>query len=260
MKYSVREYATTSDGVELDAALGRIAQRRRQIDDEGFGKVDAENPADVLDYLQKSNARLPSHLQELGQQDVCDGLVLQVWLWWEDRRREYNLLTAGRRFGVPLSQLGAPLGLGSAVRSANGNRRRGVQDRIDRLAALLECGRPDGERTRDARRVDRERSAAVEPEVAWLAKHSERVKAVAGGLLAHYDLADEEAAGYLVEVRRDLREESWTPGSLVWMGLAAAALRVSPGVMGLGPRHAVHRALKDVEDLRSAFAGLRHAG
>jgi hypothetical protein len=246
--------------VEVDAALNRIAARRRQIDDERFGQVDADDPAAVLDYLRTHGGRLPRDLEDMARKDVDDGLVLVVWLWWEDRRREYELLLAGVRLGMPLSQLGAPLGLGSRVQSPDGNRRRGVQDRIDRLAALLKYDRPDARITREARRVDQERTAPGDPQAVWLRKHGEWVSAVAARLLAYYDLADEEAAEYLVEVRHDWREESWTPGSLVWMGLAAAALRVSPGVVGLGDRHGVQRALKDVEDLRTAFAELSDAG
>jgi hypothetical protein len=66
----------------------------------------------------------------------------------------------------------------------------------------------------------------------------------------------DEVAEYLVEVRRDWREDAWTPGSLVWMGLAAAALQVAPAVLETGSGHAVHRAIKEAHELGTVFAGL----
>jgi hypothetical protein len=193
------------DPAELAAALDRIAHRHAKINDEQFGRVDREDPAEVLDYLGKQHTRIARIARWVAQADVCDGLVLHVWIWWEDRRREYRLLTAGVDLGLPLSQLGSPLGLGTRVRSTRGNKRQGAQDRIDRLKALLEYDRPDATLTREARRAEREVAEKADPQAAWLARHTELVATTAARLLAYVDLADDAAAEDLVEVHPDQR-------------------------------------------------------
>jgi hypothetical protein len=245
---------------EMDAAITRIASRHRKIDDELFANVDLDKPADVLDYLRKHLTRIARIVRWVAQADVSDALILHVWNWWEDRRREHELLMAGKRLGLPLSQLGSPLGIGSRVQSDRGNRRRGTQDRLDRLEALLRFDRPDAELVREARRVDQAADEQANEQTTWLVKHRAWMASTAAALLAYAHLADEDAAEDLAAVRDHWREDRWTPGALVWMGMATAALRASERVIELGPRHGVHRALKAVDELRVAFAELRDHG
>lgn len=263
---------------ERDAAVDRIVKRHVKVEDPQFGSVDVDRPADLLEYIHRQTV---AHVQNLAPghlrlprwvivHDVDDGLVLHNWNRAEELRRERDLLRGGIALGIPLSQLGAPLGLGSRVRSIDGNRRQGVQDRLDRLEALLEYDRPDASITRAARRVAREtadRKAAGErdPQNAWLHANASWISSVAAQLLAAEPFADDATAELLVEVRHDWRDGEWTPGSLVWLSMAAQALRVSSFVdksntvryvADLGATHRVHRAIKGVEDLRSAFTHL----
>ncbi|MDT7703001.1 MAG: hypothetical protein QOJ30_5326, partial [Pseudonocardiales bacterium] len=97
-------------------------------------------PRDVLDYLaRRGPAGIP---RWVAAADTADALILSTWCWWDDRRREHRLLRTGRSLGLSLSELGAPLGITT---------RRGTQDRIDRLDALLRYDRPDEQLTRAAR-------------------------------------------------------------------------------------------------------------
>lgn len=273
------ELAALTTRPELDAATARIVRRHLKVEDAGLGSVDVDKPTDLLGYIHRqtsvhvhgtASARTPIP-RWVVQADVTDGLVLHSWDRAEAVRRERDLLRDGVALGIPLSQLGAPLGLGSRVRSERGNRRQGVQDRLDRLEALLRYDRPDAKITRAARRVAREaaaRSAAGEqdPQAAWLRANSSWISQVAAALLALEPLADDEAAEMLVEVRHDWSDGAWTPGSLVWLGMAAQALRVSSFVekstgtvryvADLGATHRAHRAIKAVEDLRAAFTQL----
>jgi hypothetical protein len=263
---------------ELDAAIDRIEKRHLKVEDPRFGSVDVSRPAELLEYIHRQTvehvgnlvsgaARLPRWVVV---HDVDDGLVLHNWNRAQEQRRERDLLRDGITLGIPLSQLGAPLGLGSRIRSADGNRRQGVQDRLDRLEALLKFDRPDASITRAARRVAREtaeRKAAGEhdPQTAWLHANASWISGVAAQLLALEPFADDAAAELLVEVRHDWRDGEWTPGSLVWMSMAAQALRVSSFVdksntvryvADLGATHRAHRTIKAVEDLRAAFTQL----
>jgi hypothetical protein len=228
---------------ELTAALDRIAERHARADDEIFARIDSENPADVLGFLVKNLHLLPPDIKEA---DVRDALILNGWMWWEDVRREHALLVAGVAAGVPLGELGARLGVTD----------EGVQNRIDRGTALLRFDRPDASLAREARRTERDQADRSAAACTWIGEHEEWVAATAARLVSYGSLCDEEAGEWMEEVARDWKDRTFTPTTLTLMGLAAAALRVSPDVLNQPPQHAVHRAIRHVHDLRTQFARL----
>lgn len=227
---------------ELRGSLHRIIARRLKIEDPHLEELatdpDQADPREVLDYLLRRSG--PSVPRWVRQADVTDGLVLNVWLWWEDRRREAALLRAGVRLGLFATQLGAPLGITS---------RQGVPDRLARLEALLKYDRPDETLTREARRVDGEQDQRHR----WVRDHQAELAAVAGNLLAA--AARFEVTGeWLEELDADHSAGAWSPASLGVLGLAVAEVRTAPAVTELESTHNVHRAILAAEDLRARFA------
>jgi hypothetical protein len=247
---------------ELAAAVERIARRHDRIDDSRRSAMGTE-PRDVLDYLA---ARSPAGIPRwVAAADTADALILSTWCWWDDRRRELRLLRTGRSLGLSLSELGAPLGITT---------RRGTQDRIDRLDALLRYDRPDEQLTRDARRAARNRDARQD----WIDAHRDEIRAVLAGFLAQarrfadavapeehegrpdvepgdVDLPSAGAGEWLDELTADYDADDLTPATLAVAGLAAAELRTAPAVLGLDPRHRLHTALREVEAMRARYAG-----
>lgn len=225
------------DRREIDAALARIGNRRIKIGDESWSAVDQESPAAVLDYLLD---RPPRGAAWVKQADVNDGLVINVWLWWEDRRRELRLLKRGVAEGIPRSQLGSARGIGS----------QGIQDRIDALEALLERGRPDAKIIRLRRALDKELLATATPREKWLNRHRDWISEVAGKLVAHAsDIANDDTYAVLLDVKRDLREDTLSSETITMMALTVEYLRAQPEVIRLGAQHRLKRACKAVDDL-----------
>jgi hypothetical protein len=247
---------------ELAAALHRIARRHDRIDDPRRSAMGSE-PRDVLDYLAgRGAAGIP---RWVAAADTADALILHTWCWWDERRREHRLLRTGRTLGLSLAELGAPLGITT---------RRGTQDRLDRLDALLTYDRPDEQLTRTARREDRARDARQ----LWIDTHRDEVRAVLAGFLAQarrvFDAApptddgvdpeigpDTDASGdpmgergWLDELAADYAADHMTPATLAVAGLAVAELRATPGVLSLDPRHRLHAVLRDVNALRARMA------
>lgn len=214
------------------------------------------DPRDVLDYLAaRGVAGIP---RWVAAADTADALVLHTWCWWDDRRREHRLLRSGRSLGLSLAELGAPLGITT---------RRGTQDRIDRLDALLRYDRPDEQLSRTARREAKARDARQ----VWIDDHRNDVGAVLAGFLAqarrfldHVAPHELEAAGddppsagageWLDELAADYTGDAITPATLAVAGLAAAELRTTPAVLALDPRHRLHTALREVDALRARLA------
>jgi hypothetical protein len=125
-----------STAAEVDATISRITRRHAKVDDPHREQLGTD-PRDVLDYLREHDGpHLPRWVR---QADISDALTLHVWLWWDDRRRLHRTLSTGKRLGLFLTQLGAPLGIRSA---------QGTQDLLDRLTALLRYDRPDEQLTR----------------------------------------------------------------------------------------------------------------
>jgi hypothetical protein len=113
---------------ERDAALRRITDRHLRREDNRWSEAnsDSETAAyEVLGYLRRRHTQLPGGL---AADDVWDELVLSAWVYWDQRRRERELLHRGRRLGLSLAELGRYLGIGT---------RQGMRDYLDRLDALL---------------------------------------------------------------------------------------------------------------------------
>lgn len=236
---------------ELVHTIARIVNRRLKVDD-----PDAEllpdpaqaDPREVLDYLHK-HTRAPGWVLDA---DVCDALTLNVWLWWEDRRRELAWLKRGKQRGLFLSQLGSPLGITS---------RTGVNDRIDRLEALLRFDRPDEKLTREARRVARLDQFQGAAEGEWIRDHNRELGEVAEALLdaaERYGPLDDEDRQWLDELAVDLRDDAFSPASMAVLGMAAAEVRTCPRVLALDSTrpYAVHHVLNRVDQLRAEFADI----
>ena len=234
---------------ELGVSIVRIARRRAKVDDPRREKLPDSpdsDPCEVLDYLRKySGSDIPRWVL---QADVCDALILNNWLWWEDRRRELHFLKAGRDRGLFLSQLGAQVGVG----------KQGVLDRIDRLEALLRYDRPDEKIARASRRAERERRERLPVEDAWLAARRNELRAVMTGLVDQADRFAVEEREWVDELEIDQRHDDFTPATMVILGLATAELRAAPAVLGLDSSrpYAVHAVLARADHLRSQFAEL----
>jgi hypothetical protein len=125
---------------ERDAALARIADRHLRRDDTRWSEAgsDGDNAArDVLDYLRRHHARMP---KVVAGEDALDELVLAAWVWWDERRRERELLRRARSYEHSLAEIGAFLGLAT---------RQATYEYLDRLDALLEAH--DGDQPRQQR-------------------------------------------------------------------------------------------------------------
>jgi hypothetical protein len=113
---------------ERDTALARIAARHLRREDTRWSEANADSDTaayDVLAYLRRRHAQLPIGL---AADDIWDELVLSAWVYWDQRRRERELLHRARCYGLSLSELGRYLGIAT---------RQGMRDYIDRLDALL---------------------------------------------------------------------------------------------------------------------------
>jgi hypothetical protein len=112
---------------ERDAALKRIADRHLKSEDIRWPEANSDSDTaayDVLAYLRRRHRQLP----KLAAGDVWDELVLSAWVYWDQRRRERELLNRGLHLGLSLSEVGRYLGIGT---------RQGTRDYLDRLDALL---------------------------------------------------------------------------------------------------------------------------
>ena len=207
------------------AAIDRIAERRRQVDDPNAWRL-SEDPADVLAYLRSYSREMPAWVLEA---DVLDGLELRLRLWWLGEVAESWLLEQADRLGLPPRLVGGRLGVSS---------RQGVHDR--RRAARQKVARLRGEPVGDARRPADQGKRDRETE--WLQRHRADLLAIAEVAVGHAELGDAEAAEWLIEVARDLREAVLTPGSLQLLRFALVALAASPEVEHLTDHHPLSQA------------------
>ncbi len=251
---------------ELERAIAMIARRRRKVDDRNrhlLPDAPDADPREILDYLQRhSGSDIPLWVL---QADVCDALTLNNWLWWEDRRRELHFLTVGRDRGLFLSQLGAQVGVG----------KQGVQDRIDRLTALLRFSRPDEKLSRAARKAAREADVQRPAEERWVQSQRAVIEATVADLIQQadaYGLTEGERE-WIDQLAVDAGEDISPRALVAELGLAAAELRTAPAVLALYPQsredlhaatslgqrrrpHRVHAVLAQADALRSGFASL----
>ena len=222
---------------ECKAALARIAGRHR--DDSRWSEAGSE-PREVLAYLQRRHLQLP---RAVAGRDVWDELVLSAWVYWDERRREVELLHRAGRYGLSLSELGRFVGIGT---------RQGMRDYLDRLDALTHETVPDPEplphdgpdvlalreaRIRDprrrpppglsasfigrsralreadihARRRSRARARARPSQQDWITHHSARIRAVLRELMTQAARVGIEA------VESDVDEEATLGDYLAWL-------------------------------------------
>ncbi|GAA4554791.1 hypothetical protein GCM10023175_53560 [Pseudonocardia xishanensis] len=225
---------------QADAAIERIVERRRRIDDPNAWRL-SDAPMEVLDYLRKYSQGVPAWVREA---DVLDGLELRLFLWWSGETIELWLLEQAERLGVPPRLVGQRLG----IRSRQGvhDRRRASQEKVARLR-----GQPAVVSTGASGPDQRQRGVELE----WIARHQAQIRSAAAVGVAHIHLADEEAADWLAEVGRDLREGASTPGALQLVRFALAALSSSPEVRTLQDSHPLQEALARWSELFSTYPG-----
>lgn len=234
---------------EVALAIVRIASRRRKVDDrdrEMLPDSPESDPREVLDYLQKhSGFNIPGWVL---QAEVCDALILNNWLWWDDRRRELYFLKAGRERGILLSELGAQVGVG----------KQGLLDRIDRLEALLRFDRPDEKMTRDARRAESERTERLTVEQTWVAARQDELSQLISDVVEQANRFAVKDREWIDELEIDRRDDDIGPTTMVILGLAVAELRTAPGVLSLDSTrpYGVHTLLARADRLRRDFAQL----
>lgn len=206
--------------------MERIASRRAQIDDPNAWRL-SDDPVEVLAYLRRYSSGVPRWVAEA---DVLDGLTLRLRLWWIGEEAELWLLERGRRLGIPPRSVGQRLGIGS---------RQGVHDRLrlvrEKISRLTGAPHPGLDPTPD----DREREA----ETAWLHDHRADILEIAAEAAAHQHLADDEAAEWLAEVARDVRERVVTRGSVQTLRFALVDLGASAQVVALDAGHPLQALL-----------------
>lgn len=228
-------------------ALHDIAARRAAIDDPHREQL-SDDPLDVLHvlaYLRK-HTNVPAQVRG---DDVIDALRLRIWLWWYGADLERTLLERAEQLGINRRDLGRELGIRTG---------QGVVDRRDRLAALLGThGRPDEKFTRAERAAGRATESLPQRQQRWLDQHRAAVHAVASALVDHRDLADDEAAEWIVEVARDLRDQVCTPASYTQVFYAVDALATVPAVLELPDAHPLRRALRDWQVVSAQYRRAR---
>jgi len=208
------------------AAIEAITARRARIDDPNAWRL-TDDLLETLTYLRTYSAVIPAWVAEA---DVLDGLTLRVRLWWLGEEAELWLLERARRLGVPPRAVGTKIGVSS---------RQGVHDRLrlarEKVAQLTGQPHPALEHGHDERTRD--------VEATWLTQHRGEILAVASAALQFQELADDDAAEWLVDVARDLRDKMVTPGSLQTLRFALADLSTSDEVLGLDQQHPLLRTL-----------------
>jgi hypothetical protein len=223
---------------EADAAIQRIIDRHRAVDDPDLWQLDRD-PANVLVYLQRHRGGLPRSVIEA---DLLDGFVLRVRLWWLGEEAELWLLERAHRLQVPPRRIGKLLG----VRS-----RQGVHDRL-RLARA-KIARLRGEAPMATLKgPDQDKHAR---EARWIDRHRSEVLAVAQALVAHRDLLDVETAEWVVEIARDLRDDVVTPGSVQLIRFALADLASSAVFNELAIDHDLRAADTSWSALYASYPG-----
>lgn len=110
--------------IERDNALTRIERRHQRYNDYRWSEAGSE-AREVLDYLRGHRSRLP---RQLVDDDVWDELVLSAWVYWDERRRERELIRHALARGLSLREVGAFVGLHTG---------QGLRDYLDSLDARL---------------------------------------------------------------------------------------------------------------------------
>lgn len=220
------------------AAISRIAARRSAIDDPNAWRL-SEDPVEVLRYLRMYSTNIP---RDVAEADVLDGLVLRMRLWWIGAEAEHWLLERARRVGISPRRL-MPL-LGVRTRQGLHDRLRLARSKLERLTGLPVTA-PPSQRDRDEDTL----------ELRWLADHREEIRAISAAALEYRHLADDEAADWLLDVGRDLRDGVVTPGSLQTLRFALAELETSQRVASIDEAHPLRELLRRWSRLYSSHPG-----
>jgi len=226
----------------LVETIQHIRRRHAAANDPTWGLITTD-PRDVLDYLA-TYAHNPDNPEGVRSADAVDRITLAVWLWWDDKRRERDVVRDALQL-LHASQVGAALGMTT---------RQGPRDRLDRLEALLNGDRPDEKLTREARREAALHARHGDTRAAWVATRHVLLDDVATRLLAAADRYQVTEREWLDELAADQAAGAWTPGSIGVLGLAVGELRTAPAVLALPGRHAVFRALAAADRIRADFA------
>ncbi len=222
----------------LDAAIAAIVERHLAVE-APYAEELSEDPHEMHAHLRK---RSIDFSLDLRRKDYPDAVVISRWIAEvEARRAELWALEQGLLLGLTNRQVGEPYGLLS---------RQGVPDRVKALRRHLHGASADAlpGPAAPAGRGSRALSAA-ERELEWLTANRRRILALAGRLLAHADLADEEAADWLAEVARDVDDGACTPASFRVIGFAVDDLAASPAFLALEPGHALMTLVREWRSL-----------
>ena len=266
---------------ERDDALRRIALALDRFDDSRRSEAGSE-AREVLSYVRARHSQLPRALTSLIARDQ---LILSAWVFWDERRRERELLKRLRREGLSLGEVGAFVGI---------HTRQGMRDYLDRLDALLAeyhravaaspspatgDGATDplrryGTHTRAERGADvhaargQRATARLKPtRELWIERHHDRIRASVRNLLEqcarvglHPHPSDEddlpELGDYLAWLEEDLQDGEFDHGSFGSLGLALGDLRPHPALHGLAANHGLQLAIRAVDQLRADYADL----
>lgn len=204
------------------AAAARILDRRRQL------RLDsADELADVIDDPRQVLAYLRKHANEVlpdnAQQDVLDGLVLRVRLWWEGEDHDRWLIERAERLGMKRRTTAAILNIGTS---------QGLVDRLDADRRKLERLHGLGWHLL-GKEVN---SSSDDEERRWLRTQRSTIHAVVTTFLAHRYLASDEAAEWLIELARDDKQPP-TRAFIALLRIAAVELAESPRVTELADDH-----------------------
>lgn len=237
---STPPFVSDDDAVQ---AVARIAARRREIDDPHLWRL-TEDPLETLTYLRMYSGGVPRHVAEA---DLLDGLTLRLRLWWEGEGAELWLLERARSLGVPPRLIGSRLGITT---------RQGVHGRLRLARAKMQVrpGAPHPGLQPQAEHPTRDAEAA------WLHRNRMALRDIAATAVAHRDLADEEAADWLLDVARDLRDSALTPGSLQVLRFALAEVEISAAVASLSLDHPLLKMLERWSLLYATHPGSRSGG
>jgi hypothetical protein len=209
---------------DAQAAIGRIAARRARIDDPNAWRL-SDDPAEVLVYLQRYSTDVPRWVAEA---DVLDGLTLRLRLWWLGEEAELWLLERAQRLGLAPRFVGPRLGI--ATRQGVHDRRRLAREKVARLR-----GEPPRELPVDGHIPDAEQE--------WLDAHRAEILHIAREAVGRRGLADDEAAEWLADVARDVRDGLVTPGSVQTLRFALVELAGSAAVRDADDGDPVHDLL-----------------
>lgn len=224
---------------EATAALQRIIDRHRTWGGPRLADI-GTSASEMLDYLEKHWSTFPDGIR---CDDLNDAAMLHVWRWWQHQARERWWYDAVVDAGADRASFAAVFGIGSPA---------GFNNRRDRLHSLLDetgTGRPDEKAAMADRALRRQ------PAGEWIDHARERVLAVARELVdGFYMDVDEETAGELLEVRRDLRTGAYGPETVALVDAGVQAVAVCE-VDGIADRAAALVQRWDAMMLERKLAG-----